>query len=59
VFPVRYELNVYINLLRNSVFKGLISTYVISTSRERSHYSVSYYITIPQKVGLEVKKDIP
>jgi hypothetical protein len=25
VFPVRYELNSYINLLRNSVFKGLIS----------------------------------
>jgi hypothetical protein len=24
VFPVRYELNSYINLLRNSVFKGLI-----------------------------------
>jgi hypothetical protein len=23
VFPVRYELNSYINLLRNSVFKGL------------------------------------
>jgi hypothetical protein len=23
VFPVRYELNFYINLLRNSVFKGL------------------------------------
>jgi hypothetical protein len=25
MFPVRYELNSYINLLRNSVFKGLIS----------------------------------
>jgi hypothetical protein len=24
MFPVRYELNSYINLLRNSVFKGLI-----------------------------------
>jgi hypothetical protein len=24
VFPVRYKLNSYINLLRNSVFKGLI-----------------------------------
>jgi hypothetical protein len=24
VFPVRYGLNFYINLLRNSVFKGLI-----------------------------------
>jgi hypothetical protein len=24
MFPVRYELNFYINLLRNSVFKGLI-----------------------------------
>jgi hypothetical protein len=24
VFPVRYELNLYINFLRNSVFKGLI-----------------------------------
>jgi hypothetical protein len=23
VFPVRYELNSYINLLRNSVFKGV------------------------------------
>jgi hypothetical protein len=23
MFPVRYELNFYINLLRNSVFKGL------------------------------------
>jgi hypothetical protein len=23
MFPVRYELNSYINLLRNSVFKGL------------------------------------
>jgi hypothetical protein len=28
VFPVRYELNLYINLLRNSVFKGLKLTNV-------------------------------
>jgi hypothetical protein len=26
MFPVRYGLNSYINLLRNSVFKGLIKT---------------------------------
>jgi hypothetical protein len=28
MFPVRYELNSYINLLRNSVFKGLIEQHV-------------------------------
>jgi hypothetical protein len=26
MFPVRYELNSYINLLRNLVFKGMIDT---------------------------------
>jgi hypothetical protein len=29
MFPVRYELNLYINLLRNSVFKGLIKYYAM------------------------------
>jgi hypothetical protein len=28
MFPVRYELNFYVNLLRNSVFKGLIRTHI-------------------------------
>jgi hypothetical protein len=28
MFPVRYELRFYINLLRNSVFKGLIKPYI-------------------------------
>jgi hypothetical protein len=30
MFPVRYELDLYINLLRNSVFKGLINLFIIS-----------------------------
>jgi hypothetical protein len=33
VFPVRYELNSYINLLRNSVFKGLIAVSEMSAFR--------------------------
>jgi hypothetical protein len=32
MFPVRYELNSYINLLRNSVFKGLSSEVLGSVS---------------------------
>jgi hypothetical protein len=33
MFPVRYELNFYINLLRNSVFKGLVgSSCIVSWS---------------------------
>jgi hypothetical protein len=31
VFPVRYELNLYINFLRNSVFEGLIYTGLIQS----------------------------
>jgi hypothetical protein len=39
MFPVRYELNFYINLLRNSFFKGVIeegnvSAYVAGHFRE-------------------------
>jgi hypothetical protein len=29
MFPVRYELNSYINLLRNSVFKGITINRII------------------------------
>jgi hypothetical protein len=32
VFPVRYELNSYINLLRNSVFKGVIRVQIYIAS---------------------------
>jgi hypothetical protein len=32
MFPVRCELNFYINLLRNSVFKGLIATGMLRDS---------------------------
>jgi hypothetical protein len=40
VFPVRYGLNFYINLLRNSVFKGL------KESRYFQHFLLSYIIHV-------------
>jgi hypothetical protein len=38
VFPVRYELNIYINLLRNSVFKGLKACLDVSLDRSGEEY---------------------
>jgi hypothetical protein len=40
MFPVRYELNFYINLLRNSVFKGLMR----GASTARHHQRQCMYI---------------
>jgi hypothetical protein len=37
VFPVRYELNLYILIRRNSVFKGL--SYVRDSRLEQNYYS--------------------
>jgi hypothetical protein len=38
VFPVRYELDFYIKLLRNSVFKGLIAIKTLAVIPDMAKY---------------------
>jgi hypothetical protein len=44
VFPVRYELNSYINLLRNSLFKGLIFHQILFLDRAGSNRDAKMYL---------------
>jgi hypothetical protein len=46
MFPVRYGLNFYINLLRNSVFKGLIVIRIMHYSDCNYNIENSYYIAL-------------
>jgi hypothetical protein len=44
MFPVRYGLNSYINLLRNSVFKGLITNNEMNRYKKERKRSVWLFI---------------
>jgi hypothetical protein len=50
MFPVRYELNSYINLLRNSVFKGLSAAETDSPlGLEPWHYNCRFHFSSSQQ----------
>jgi hypothetical protein len=46
MFPVRYELNIYINMLRNSVFKGLIIVSIGQKLMYHAHLNAVYLICL-------------
>jgi hypothetical protein len=56
MFPVRYELNSYINLLRNSVFKGLICINItkkhLFSFVEGTFHSDQLRVSRPQSCGV-------
>jgi hypothetical protein len=63
MFPVRYKLNIYILIIRNSVFKGLtipsLSSVLQELKDERDLVAVTQHSRTLQMLGSNLDRDAP